>query len=105
MDLITLLLIIVIILVTVFDFTNGFHDAADMIATAIASRAMNTITAVSIVSFFTFLGPFIMGLAVAETVGNFVDISKASELVGESVVISALMAAISYNLVTWKFQC
>ncbi len=102
MDLITLLLIIVIILVTVFDFTNGFHDAADMIATAIASRAMNTITAVSIVSFFTFLGPFIMGLAVAETVGNFVDISKASELVGESVVISALMAAISYNLVTWK---
>ena len=102
MDLITFLLIIVIILVTVFDFTNGFHDAADMIATAIASRAMNTITAVSIVSFFTFLGPFIMGLAVAETVGNFVDISKASELVGESVVISALMAAISYNLVTWK---
>jgi len=102
MDLITLLLIIVIVLVTVFDFTNGFHDAADMIATAIASRAMNTITAVSIVSFFTFLGPFIMGLAVAETVGNFVDISKASELVGESVVISALMAAISYNLVTWK---
>lgn len=102
MDLITLLLIIVIILVTVFDFTNGFHDAADMIATAIASRAMNTITAVSIVSFFTFLGPFLMGLAVAETVGNFVDISKASELVGESVVISALMAAISYNLVTWK---
>jgi len=102
MDLITLLLVIVVIMVTLFDFTNGFHDAADMVATAIASRAMNATTAIVIVSVFTFLGPFIVGLAVADTVGNFVDISKASALVGESVVIAALLAAVSYNLVTWK---
>ena len=102
MDLVTILLIIVIILVSVFDFTNGFHDAADMVATAIASRAMSTIAAISIVSIFTFLGPFLIGLAVAETVGNFVDITKASALVGETVVIAALLTAVSYNLVTWK---
>jgi len=70
MDLVTILLIIVIVLVSVVDFTNGFHDAADMVATAIASRAMSTIAAISIVSIFTFLGPFLIGLAVAETVGN-----------------------------------
>ena len=102
MDLVTSLLIVVVIMVALFDFTNGFHDAADMVATAIASRAMNTLTAIAIVSLFTFLGPFLVGLAVAVTVGNFVDISKASALVGESVVIAALLAAVSYNLVTWK---
>ena len=49
MDLITLLLIIVVISVVIFDFTNGFHDAADMVATAIASRAMSPLVAISIV--------------------------------------------------------
>jgi len=102
MDLITILLIIVVIMVALFDFTNGFHDAADMVATAVASRAMNPLMAISIVSAFTFLGPFFVGLAVAETVGNFVDVSKAPALVGESVVIAALLAAVSYNLITWK---
>lgn len=102
MDLINLLLIVAVVTVVLFDFTNGFHDAADMVATAIASRAMSSLTAIIIVSFFTFLGPFTVGLAVADTVGNFVDISDASAITGESVVISALFAAVSYNLVTWK---
>ena len=102
MELVTFLLVVVVIAVTLFDFTNGFHDAADMVATAIASRAMKPLTAILIVSVFTFLGPFLVGLAVADTVGNFVDIKSVPALVGESVVIAALFAAISYNLVTWK---
>ena len=102
MDLITLLFIIVVVMVVLFDFTNGFHDAADMVATAIASRAMSTMSAIVIVSIFTFLGPFLMGLAVAETIGNFVDINKAPVMVGESVVIAALLSAVTYNLITWK---
>ncbi len=102
MELITLLLILVVVAVALFDFTNGFHDAADMIATAIASRAMKPLTAILIVSLFTFLGPFLVGLAVADTVGNFVNINSAPPLVGESVVMAALFSAISYNLVTWK---
>jgi PiT family inorganic phosphate transporter len=102
MDLVTLLLILVIVAVTLFDFTNGFHDAADMVATAIASRAMKPLTAIIIVSIFTFLGPFVVGLAVADTVGNFVNINTVPALIGESVVIAALFAAITYNLVTWK---
>jgi len=102
MELVSLLLILVVVAVAIFDFTNGFHDAADMVATAIASRAMRPLTAIIIVSVFTFLGPFLVGLAVADTIGNFVNINIASPLVGESVVMAALFAAVSYNLVTWK---
>ena len=94
-------MIAVVIAVAVYDFTNGFHDAADMVATAIASRAMRPATAIAIVSVSTFIAPFTVGLAVADTVGTFVDISSASSLAGEAVVIAALLAAISYNLVTW----
>ena len=102
MELFSLSLISVILVVAVFDFTNGFHDAADMVATAIASRAMKPATAIMIVSGFTFLAPFTVGLAVADTVGTFVNINASSPLTGEGVVIGALLAAISYNLVTWR---
>lgn len=104
MDLISLLLILVVLVVALFDFTNGFHDAADMVATAIASRSMSALTAIIVVSVFTFLGPFLVGLAVADTVGNFVNITHVSPLIGESVVIAALGAAVTYNLVTWKLS-
>ncbi len=102
MDLILLLLIFVVLTVALFDFTNGFHDAADMVATAIASRAMTPGAAIGLVSVATFIGPFVAGLAVADTVGQFVDISDSQALVGEAVVIAALLAAVSYNLATWK---
>lgn len=102
MDLVTELLFLVVILVAVFDFTNGFHDAADMVATAIASRAMKPGMAIGIVTFFTFIAPFTVGLAVADTVGTFVDVSAVSPIDGESMVIAALLAAVTYNLVTWR---
>jgi PiT family inorganic phosphate transporter len=102
MDLVTILLVLVVILVAVFDFTNGFHDAADMVATAIASRAMKPGVAIGIVTFFTFIAPFTVGLAVADTVGTFVDVSAVSTIEGESLVIAALLAAVSYNLATWR---
>lgn len=102
MELVNLSLLAVLIVVAVFDFTNGFHDAADMVATAIASHAMRPAVAIGIVTGFTFVAPFTVGLAVADTVGNFVDISAASSQAGESVVIAALLAAVSYNLITWQ---
>ncbi len=101
MDSINLSFILVLLVVALFDFTNGFHDAADMVATAIASRAMKPAVAIGIVTVFTFIAPFTVGLAVADTVGTFVNISSASSLVGESVVVAALLTAVSYNLVTW----
>lgn len=101
MESIPLAMVAVVIAVMVYDFTNGFHDAADMVATAIASRAMRPAVAIGIVSLFTFLGPFTVGLAVADTVGTFVNVSAASPLAGQGVVIAALAAAVSYNIATW----
>lgn len=102
MDLVNILLVLVVFLVAVFDFTNGFHDAADMVATAIASRTMKPGIAIGVVTFFTFIAPFTVGLAVADTVGTFVDVGAASTIDGESLVIAALLAAVSYNLATWR---
>jgi len=78
MDYINLSLILVLLVVALFDFTNGFNDAADMVATAIASHLMTPAAAISIVSIFTFVAPFIVGLTVADTVGTFIDINGAS---------------------------
>jgi len=103
MDLSTFLLVITVICVLAFDFTNGFHDAADMVATAIASNTMRASTAIGVVTIFTFLGPLVSGLAVADTVGTFVDISNVPEINAQILVISALGAAVSYNLLTWRF--
>jgi PiT family inorganic phosphate transporter len=63
MESIPLAMVAVVIAVMVYDFTNGFHDAADMVATAIAFRAIRPAVAIGIVSLFTFLGPFTVGLA------------------------------------------
>jgi PiT family inorganic phosphate transporter len=103
MDLTTILIIFTIVSVAIFDFTNGFHDSADMVASAIASRSMSSSVAITIVSIFTFLGPLIIGVAVADTIGTFVDISSAKLIEAQSLVIAALLSAVSYNLITWKF--
>lgn len=97
-----LILILGILLVVIYDFTNGFHDAADMVATAIASRTMSPQIAISIVCLFTFLGPLLGGLAVANTIGEFVDISDVESSLAQKVVMAAILAAITYNLITWK---
>jgi len=102
MDSISLSLVLVLLVVALFDFTNGFHDAADMVATAIASRAMKPALAIAIVTVFTFIAPFTVGLAVADTVGTFVNISSVPPLTGVAVVVAALFTAVSYNLLTWS---
>lgn len=103
MDITTILIVLTVISVFIFDFTNGFHDSADMVATAIASRAMKSSVAIAIVSLFTFLGPLMIGLAVADTIGTFVDISTAPLIDAQALVIAALLSAVTYNIITWKF--
>lgn len=102
MDLVFVLLIITIITVVVFDFTNGFHDAADMVATAIASRAMTPSVAILLVTSFTFIAPFVIGLSVADTIGKFIDIGNIETIKAQSVILSGVLAAVTYNLITWK---
>ena len=85
------------------DYTNGLQDAANMLATIVASRATTPIQAAILVSFFTFLGPILGGTAVANTIGNFVDVTDLETVASLTIVLAGLIGAIAWNLITWWF--
>jgi len=91
-------IITIIILALVFDFLNGIHDSSNIVATMIASRAFSPRTALGMTAVANFLGPFIFGVAVAETIGNEVVDAEAISLL---VILTALISAIVWNLLTW----
>lgn len=101
MDTVTLLTLLAVFIVLLFDYTNGFHDAANIIATVIASRAMQPMSAVILVGVFEFLGPMLGGTAVANTIGKFVDLSGLASILSLTVLVSGLIGAIAWNLITW----
>jgi PiT family inorganic phosphate transporter len=82
----------------VFDFLNGIHDSSNIVATMIASRAYSPRTALGMTAVANFLGPFIFGVAVAETIGNEVVDAEAISLL---VILTALLSAIGWNILTW----
>src|SRR5438067_13919417 len=94
-----LLLLLIIVLGLVFDFINGFHDTANAIATVVATRVLSPGRAVLMAGVLNFVGA-LSGTAVATTVGKGI---IPPELSTQSLVISALIAAIVWNLVTWYF--
>jgi len=96
----TLLLVsVVVVLALVFDFINGFHDTANAIATSISTRALSPRNAIIMAACLNFLGA-ISGTAVAKTIGK--DIVNPA-LVTQPVIITALLAAIVWNLLTWYY--
>lgn len=90
-----------IVLVVLFDYTNGFHDASNIIAPVIASRAMTPIQAVAIVAVFEFLGPVLGGTAVANTIGKFVTVDDVIADKAVVIILCGIVAAIVWNLGTW----
>ena len=103
MDTLLILAIATVVIVLVFDYTNGFHDAANIVATVIASRAMTPAQAVIIVGVFEFLGPLLGGTAVANTIGKFVALDGVAPLLSLSILLCGLIGAIVWNLGTWYF--
>ncbi len=103
MDSIFVLAIAAIAIVLIFEYTNGFHDAANIIATVIASRAMTPVQAVLLVAFFEFLGPLLGGTAVANTIGKFVTLNDIDHELALAIVLCGLVGAIAWNLLTWWF--
>jgi PiT family inorganic phosphate transporter len=101
MDALLLLTIIAIAIVLLFDYTNGFHDAANIVATVIASRAMQPAQAVVIIGVFEFLGPLLGGTAVANTIGKFVTLDDLPKVMSLTILVSGLGGAIVWNLITW----
>jgi PiT family inorganic phosphate transporter len=101
MDVLLVLTILTVLVVLLFDYTNGFHDAANIVATVIASRAMSPVQAVVVVGTFEFLGPLLGGTAVANTIGTFVSLGDLPPGLGLATLLSGLLGAIIWNFVTW----
>lgn len=83
-----------------FDFVNGFHDSANAIATVVGTRTLKPLHAVTMASITNFIGPFIFGTAVAATVGKGI---IQPEFATTEVILSGLIGAIVWNLITWYF--
>jgi len=89
-----------VVIALVFDFMNGFHDAANSIATVVSTRVLKPYQAVMLAAFFNFLAVFIFHLSVAATVGKgIVD----QGIIDHYVVFGALTGAIAWNLITWYY--
>ncbi len=96
----TLFILVILLTAFVFDFINGFHDAANSIATIVSTGVLTPRQAVLWAAFFNFIAFMIFNLMVAKTIGaGLID----SSLVNPSLIFSALLAAIFWNLLTWYY--
>jgi len=92
--------VFIILVALTFDFLNGFHDAANSIATVVSTRVLSPQKAVLWAAFFNFVAAFVMGTAVAKTMGQgMIDIS----VVNQHVILAGLIGAIAWNLFTWYY--
>jgi inorganic phosphate transporter, PiT family len=90
----------IIAVALIFDYINGFHDAANSIATVVSTRVLTPLQAVAWAAFFNFVAAFFFGTGVAKTVGSgMVDL----DVVTYGVILAGLMGAIFWNLITWWF--
>ena len=91
-------LYVVIGLVLVFDFINGFHDSANSIATVVSTKVLSPVTAVFFAAFFNVIAVFVFKLKVAQTIGKGIVLPDAIDL---KVIAAGLIGAIIWNLLTW----
>src|SRR6266566_371001 len=94
------MIVLLILIALAFDFMNGFHDAANSIATVVSTRVLTPRMAVAWAAFFNFVAAFGFGVAVATTVGKGI---VAPEVVDHAVIFAALVAAFLWDLITWHY--
>jgi PiT family inorganic phosphate transporter len=94
------ILVLLVAIALAFDFMNGFHDAANSIATIVSTRALRPHWAVLWAAFFNFIAFLVFGLAVAATIGKGVVVA---EIIDHYVVFGALIGALAWNLITWYY--
>ena len=92
------LVVFIVLVALVFDFINGFHDAANSIATVVSTRVLTPLQAVVWAAFFNFVAAFGFGVQVARTVGKGV---VDASVVDQWVILAALAGAIAWDLITW----
>jgi PiT family inorganic phosphate transporter len=95
-----LTLIVLILVALAFDFMNGFHDAANSIATVVSTRVLTPRQAVAWAAFFNFVAAFGFGVAVATTIGKGIVLPEA---IDNPVIFAALAAAFIWDVITWRF--
>jgi PiT family inorganic phosphate transporter len=95
-----LVIILIIVVALVFDYINGFHDAANSIATVVSTRVLTPMQAVAWAAFFNFVAAFGFGVHVARTVGKGV---VDAGVVDQWVILGGLCGAITWNLLTWYY--
>jgi PiT family inorganic phosphate transporter len=91
------LLIVIIVLALIFDYINGFHDAANSIATIVATKVLTPFQAVVWAAFFNFLAYWVFGFGVADTVAK----TAKTDSIDLTVILAGVIAAIMWNLFTW----
>lgn len=96
------ILVTVVAVALIFDFTNGFHDAANAIATAISTRALTPRIALTVAAVMNFVGA-LLGQAVAHTVSDTIDLSELNSRHALVIVLAGLLGAICWNVTTWYF--
>src|SRR6476620_2206506 len=92
------MLVSIVLLAIAFDYTNGFHDTANSIATSVATRALSPGWAILMATAFNFIGAF-LGTAVAKTIGSGLVNDQTTT---QAIVAAALIGAIAWNLITWQ---
>ena len=96
------LVVFIIFIALVFDYVNGFHDAANSIATVVATRVLSPGVAVAWAAFFNFIAFAVFGTAVAKTIGgDMVNITAIAADYRLYVLLAALLGAVIWNLITW----
>ena len=96
----TAALVFIILVALTFDFLNGFHDAANSIATVVSTRVLAPHKAVLWAAFFNFVAAFVLGTRVAKTLGSgMIDLS----FVTREVILAGLLGAVAWNLFTWYY--
>jgi PiT family inorganic phosphate transporter len=97
-DAVFVLTILIIVLALIFDYVNGFHDAANSIATVVSTRVLTPLQGVTWAAFWNFVAAFTFGTAVAKTVGSgLIDVRQ----IDSYVILAALLGAIAWDLITW----
>src|SRR5688572_1567310 len=92
------LVIFIVFIALIFDFINGFHDAANSIATVVSTRVLTPLQAVVWAAFFNFVAAFGFGVSVAQTVGKGV---VDANVVDQWVILAGLVGAIAWDMITW----
>jgi PiT family inorganic phosphate transporter len=108
----TALIVFIILVALTFDFLNGFHDAANSIATVVSTRVLSPNKAVAWAAFFNFVAAFVLGTHVAKTIGGgMIDLDAVTRnvaaaqkvTVAQEVILAGLIGAILWNLITWYY--